>query len=204
MEQNIIAAIERLASAFRFILWDIAKKTQLSPIQIQFLVYLNNHSEELCRASQIAREFGLTKSTVSGAIKALKRKRLICKKAWQDDNRVSTLKLTPLGKRLTKDLAGWANSILTHIKKFSPGVKQDVMIFLMELIASLKNSGIINVDRMCITCANFQKDAHPGTDSPHYCVLTDRRIPNSELRMDCQRHKNRLYPEYRKNRFNLL
>jgi len=193
MENKIIAALERLSQAQQILLWDIAKEERLSPIQIRFMLYLKSHGKEQRRVSILAKEFGLTQATVSDAIKVLAEKGLISKKEYLKDKRVSTLDLTSKGKRITEKLSGWQDMIEEQIKHFSPETKETVMIFLMELIVSLKKAGVINFARMCIACNNFQKDAYPGSEKPHYCRLTNRAIASSELNIDCDKNIPKMY-----------
>lgn len=188
VESRIVAALERISQTVRILLWEVAKEHGLSPIQIQFLIFLNTHPKERCRVSRLAQEFGLTQATVSDAIRVLMKKGLMSKKPSELDGRASTLELTSSGKRLAVKLSGWQTVITEQMTQFSPEVKETVMIFLMEHIALLQRAGIISIAKMCITCSFFQRDAHRGSRKPHHCRLTDRPIGNWELKFDCDKH----------------
>jgi DNA-binding MarR family transcriptional regulator len=139
--------------------------------------------------SQLAREFDLSRATVSDAVGSLEKKGLIRKETWPHDRRVTTLRLTPTGEHTAQDLAAWANVIKEHLKDRSAEEKEAVMCFLMGLIGSLQKSGLITVARMCVTCRFFRPDAHPGESSSHHCALLDVPLSGSELRADCPEHK---------------
>lgn len=188
-ENKILFALERLSQALRSLLWDIAKEEGLSPIQIQFLLYMHTHKERRRRVSNLAQEFGLTQATVSDAIRVLVRRKLVDKKPASSDGRVFTLNLTAKGKRLSLKLSDWQVTFIRCIKKFPLQTKTEVIGFLMELIAELQNSGIINVARMCITCSSFQKDIHPGSKKPHRCGFSNMPMGSSEFRFDCNWYK---------------
>lgn len=193
LEGKIVSALERLSLASKILLWDAAKREGfaekgLSPIQIQFLLFLPNHLEGQCRVSQLAREFGLTQATVSDAVKSLVSKGLVSKKPSKRDGRAYTLRLTASGKRLAKRMVNWPDAIRLQLKEFSDETKTIVMAFLMELIRSLQRSGIIEVARMCISCGNFQEDAHPDSRRPHHCSLTDTPLAVIDLNVDCPMH----------------
>jgi len=192
---KIVVALERLCQAFRVLLWEEAKVHHLSPIQIQFLVYLLYHSPELCRISQLAREFGLTQATVSDAISVLEEKALVSRELWHEDRRVSTLKLTIDGQELAIKLSTWADVISQCISSFSFEEQEAIFLFLIRLIESLQRAGIISVARMCITCRFFQPNVAPESDSPHYCRLINKPLANSQLRIDCPDHEPALIPE---------
>ncbi len=187
---KIVVALERLCQAFRVLLWEEAKVHNLSPIQIQFLVYLLYHPVELCRVSQLAHEFELTQATVSDAITALEGKALICREPCHGDRRVSTLRLTPTGQKLAIKLSTWADVIGENVSSFRPEEQEAILGFLMRLIELLQQAGIISIARMCITCRFFQPNADPDSDSPHYCRLINKPLANSELRVDCLDHES--------------
>ncbi len=186
VEAKIIAGMERLCQVFRWLLWNEAKAHKLSPIQIQFLVYLLFHDQSLCRVSQLAREFRLTQPTVSDAVAALEAKGLVTKEPWPNDRRVTTLRLTPAGRELATHLAEWANVLRPHVEEaLTPEERQQFMLALMRLIASLQEAGIISIARMCLTCRFFQPNHMPDSATPHYCRLLEKPLSNAELRLDC-------------------
>ena len=189
VDNKIVASLERLSQAFRILLREEAQEHGLSPIQAQFLVYLLFHAVELRRVGQLAKEFDLTRATVSDAVGSLEKKGLIYREPWPEDKRIVTLKLTPAGENLAKELSTWANTIKDHLSQFPPEEKEIVMRFLMRLIASLQRSGIVTVARMCVTCRFFRRDAHPTEDSLHHCALLDVPLSGSDLRVDCPEHE---------------
>ena len=75
IDSKIIAGLERISRVFRLLLWDIAKDENLSPIQIQFLIFLLYNKPSRRRITDIANEFNLTKATVSDAISSLEEKK---------------------------------------------------------------------------------------------------------------------------------
>jgi DNA-binding MarR family transcriptional regulator len=189
IDKKIVASLERISQVFRVLLRGEAQERDLSPIQAQFLVYLLHHRAALRRVSQLAREFDLTRATVSDAVGSLEKKGLIRRASWPDDKRVTTLRLTPTGEHTARELAAWANVVDEHLKGCSSQEKEAVMRFLMGLIGSLQKSGLITVARMCITCRFFRPDAHPGGNSPHHCALLDVPLSGSDLRADCPEHE---------------
>jgi DNA-binding MarR family transcriptional regulator len=189
VDKKIVASLERLSQVFRILLRGEAQERGLSPIQARFLVHLLHHDTALRRVSQLAREFDLTRATVSDAVGSLEQKGLIRREPWPHDKRVTTLCLTPIGEHTARELAAWANVVEEHLKGRSTEEKEGVMRFLMSLIGSLQKSGLITVARMCVTCQFFRPDAHLGESSSHHCALLDVPLSGSELRADCPEHK---------------
>lgn len=189
VDSKIAAALERLSQAFRVLLWEKNKTCNLSPIQIQFLVYLLYHAAEQCTVGQLAKEFTLTPATVSDAITTLEEKKLVARERQEADRRVAWVSLTTEGKKTARKLSTWANVIQKNIAQFDAQEKVVVMKFLMRLIESLQQAGVITIARMCLTCKFFQPDAHPHAKAPHHCRLLDKPLANSELRLDCPEHE---------------
>jgi DNA-binding MarR family transcriptional regulator len=189
VDKKIVASLERLSQVFRLLLREEAQKRGLSPIQAQFLVYVLYHAVELRRVSQLAREFGLTQATVSAAVDSLEAKGLVGREHCPEDKRVMTLRLTRMGEDLATELSAWASPVTERLDRSSPGEKEVVMRFLMELIGSLQRDGIIAVSRMCVTCRFFLRDVRSDSGSPHHCGLLDVPLAGSDLRLDCPEHE---------------
>ncbi len=47
IEGKIVAGMERLSQVFRILLWEKAKKHNLSPIQIQLLIFIKNNYKDV-------------------------------------------------------------------------------------------------------------------------------------------------------------
>ena len=180
---------KRISQIFRILLWEKTKKFKLSPIQIQFLLYLNTHKTHFRTVSNLAKEFGLTRATVSDAIRVLVEKELLLKKVSPKDGRVFILELSPKGKKIADELANWINPVKEQLKKFPEELKNTVLLFLMELIASFQKIKIIDIARICIICRYFKKNAHPGSKKPHHCLLTDQPLAVSDLKFDCENNE---------------
>lgn len=188
-DSKVVAALERLAQALRVRLGQFGRTYGLSPIQVQFLCYLLYQPEERRRVSVLARDFHLTKATVSDAVAALEAKGLITRRTAADDRRTAVLALTPTGRRLARRLAAWADVVRDRLGFATPEEKAVVLRFLMRLIVELQEAGLITVARMCLTCRYFRPDVHPSTLSPHHCTLLDRPLGPATLRLDCPEYE---------------
>ena len=189
VDKKIVAALERLSQAFRVLLQEEAQGRGLSPIQARFLVHLLHHGDELGRVGRLAEEFGLSRATVSDAVRTLEAKGLVRRESWPRDGRVATLRLTPAGEEAAARLSGWADVVEEQLGSFAPGEKEAVMRFLMRLISELQGAGVITVARMCVSCRYFSPDAHPRSASPHHCALLDLPLSGADLRTDCPKHE---------------
>lgn len=191
IDSKIAAAIERLSQAYRVLLWRKNKEHTLSPIQIQILVFLLQHGKALSTVGQLAREFSLTPATVSDAINSLAKKGLAIREKKDSDQRIISVLLTAQGRKTARKLSTWADIVRERISQIEADDKLAVMQFLMQLIDSLQQEGVITVARMCITCNYFQMNSHPKSDSPYRCQLLNKPLARSELRLDCLEHAER-------------
>lgn len=179
---KIIAALERVSEAFRVQLWDKSKLHQLSPIQIQILIFLHFHSEEKCTLTYLAGEFNLTKATVSDAVKVLIRKNLVEKKVAVSDARSARLQLTVQGEEIARNSSTFAEIIKDAFKGMGMETKETLYAALCQVIYHLVNNGVIQFQRMCYYCRFLEKRIE-GTSL--YCRLLEKPLNNSEIRIDC-------------------
>ncbi len=183
-EFRVVAALERLSEAFRVLLWNEAKVLNISPIQIQILIFFKFHSIEKCKVSYLAQEFNMTKATVSDAVKILLQKGLIAKEIDAADTRSYTMRLTDFGETTISQATLFANPMLKSFDNLSTLQKEILLDSLLQMIFSLHEAGIITLQRMCQTCQFLQNKE----DGSHYCNLLKKPLLQSELRLDCPEH----------------
>lgn len=184
IESKIVVALERISQAFRVLLWDEGKEAGLSPIQIQLLIFIRHHSEEKSKVSYLAKEFNLTKPTISDAVKSLEQKGLITKKTEPNDTRSYSIHLTSKGKSLAESSSHFAHEIQQPIDKLSNGDKENMLLNLLDIIRHLNNSGVISIQRMCYTCR-----FHTMKGQSHYCNLLQSKLNPKDIRVDCPEHE---------------
>ena len=185
IESKIIAAFERIAQAFRVLLWQESKVSGLSPIQIQILIFIRHHDAEKCKVSYLANEFNMTKATISDASKVLEEKELISKVVEKNDIRSYVIKLTNKGKTITNRTALFTTEIRNPIDKLSTNDKTGLLLNLLDIIKHLNQTGVITVQRMCLTCSHHQNTKK----QTHFCKLLNQQLLVNDLRVDCPEHQ---------------
>ena len=183
IESKIIVSLERISEAFRVLLWDQSKKNSLSPIQIQMLIFILYHPREKCKVSYLAKEFNLTKATVSDSVKTLHKKELITKESDANDTRSYTIALTDKGKEVAKLSSGFTQPIEENIQNFSIAQKESMLEGLLLLISNLNQDNIVTIQRMCKSCLHYR-----FKNNGHYCNLLEVALQPTELRVDCPEH----------------
>ena len=187
IESKIVVALERISEAFRVLLWNESKENTLSPIQIQILIFLLFHVSGKCKVGYLAGEFNMTKATVSDSVKALLQKKLVEKVYDDKDTRSFTIHLTADGKSIAKKAALFAGQIEKPVSKLSTEHKEVMLTGLLNLIHHLNKAGVITIQRMCFTCANYQ-----NIGGIHYCKLLASELATHDLRVDCAEHEMRV------------
>ncbi len=187
MGGKIVVALERIAEAFRVLLWNEGKAAGLSPLQVQLLIFLLHHpNEEKRKVGRLAAEFNMTKPTVSDAVKALLVKGLVEKIPDPADQRSFSLALTPQGDSLARRASHFSVEIQTPIEQLPEGEQANLLLYLLGIIRHLNRAGVITVQRMCFSCAHYR----PGLDGHgHFCQLMNTPLQVSELRVDCPEYE---------------
>ncbi len=177
---KITSGLERIASVFRVLLWEYAKTIGLSPIQIQLLIFVSYHDDDLCNVSHLAKEFNLTKPTISDALKVLAKKGLIRKVPSEVDKRAFMVILTTKGEAVVKETEHFAGPVEASVNKLSQADKEQLFSTLKELIFRLNRLGIISVQRTCFGCRFYKKKT-----GGHFCRFINEQLLDAELKIDC-------------------
>lgn len=180
VDRKIVVGLERISEVFRSLLWDHAKVVGLSPIQIQLLIFIAYHDESLCHVSHLAKEFNVTKPTISDAIRILLKKKLIDKKRSATDRRAYSVRLTPDGEKMVRETENFAHPMLGIVSELAPGEREQLFNILGPLISKMNQSGLLPVQRMCFRCQYYLKKGRE-----HYCRLLQADLADEDIRLDC-------------------
>lgn len=190
LPSKIVAGLERISEVFRTLLWAEAKKSGVSPIQIQILIFLAYHKSSLCTVSYLAKEFDVTKPTISDAVKALEQKKLILKDYSGSDSRSYFIVLSEKGKELISITENYANPLKKQFDTFDQEQLETVYDSILKLIFSLNKAGIISVQRTCLACKFYKKKE--GDD---YCDYLQKPLEKKSLRIDCPEFEEKEEPK---------
>lgn len=172
--------LERLAEAFRVLLWEQTKALGLSPIQIQVLIFLAHHAEEYRNVSHLAREFNLSKATISDVVAALSKKALIEKVKSHPDQRRYSIQLSAKGRKVLPQAEGFSKPLVKILDQFAGEEKRELFRLISKLIFQLNQSDVLTIQRMCYSCKFYEKSSER-----HYCHYLKKPLRNPDLRLDC-------------------
>jgi DNA-binding MarR family transcriptional regulator len=185
VDYKIVAALEKISEVFRVLLWTEAKEHKLSPIQMQLLIFIKYHnSDKQRRIASMAREFNLTKATISDSIKVLEQKGLIKRTDDAFDSRSFNFSLTDQGTKLTGMIENFTLPLDGAIATMSPQQKEQFLMSVLDLIYRLNQTGIISTQRMCYSCFYYRGDMQQN----HFCNLMQKPLAIDELRIECPEH----------------
>jgi DNA-binding MarR family transcriptional regulator len=182
-ESKIISSFERITQTFRVLLWQESKKYNLSPIQIQILIFLYTHSDNKRKVTYLSDEFNMTKATISDAIKSLEQKKLITKDFIEYDTRSYIIQLTTKGKNIANKTSFFTQQLYEPLNKLELKDKENMFLGLLSIIKHLNKNGLITIQRMCYSCSYYQT-----SNKKHFCKLLNQELKNTELRLDCPEH----------------
>ncbi len=181
---KIVISLERISEVFKTLLWEYAKVIGISPIQIQILIFIAYHKQQLCNVSHLAKEFNITKATISDAIRVLDKKGFIVKDYSKKDNRSYSIFLSRLGKKTVAETENFANPIEEQLKNVEISNLENVFETLSNLIYQLNTTGILTVQRTCFGCKFYDKSKNSA-----YCTLMEKELLTSDIRLDCPEYE---------------
>lgn len=180
LRSKLVVGLERMTEVFKVLLWEQAKATGLSPIQIQILIFVKYHKPGLCKVSYLAKEYNVTKPTISDAVRVLLKKNLIEKKDAGGDSRSYIIGLTQEGQNLISDVDQYAAPLGNQLTKLDDQKISELYQSLTTLITQLSQSGILSVQRTCKLCAFYDHNS-----DGHYCNYLNEKLRPVDIRMDC-------------------
>jgi len=183
---KIVVGLERISEVFKVLLWEHAKTIGLSPIQIQILIFIEYHKQQLCNVSHLAKEFNITKPTISDAIKVLDKKGYILKDYSSTDSRSYSILLSDLGKKTVVKTENFANPIEKQLNTIQTKDLENLFKSLSKLIYQLNNTGILTVQRTCFGCKFYNKSTNGD-----YCNLMEKKLLTSDIRVDCPEYEEK-------------
>lgn len=181
-DSRISAALERIAHAFRILLWNESKRYALTPVQVQTLIFLLNQHYKRCTVGLLAMEFGMTKATLSDVVTTLEQKGFVQRTVSDIDSRSFIIRLTPEGKSTARKVSGFSQPFHLPLEKMSRQHKESLLFSLLTIIFHLQQEGVITLQRMCFSCRFYELKEK---SRQHYCHLLKKELKIEALRLDC-------------------
>ncbi|MBP6311664.1 MAG: MarR family winged helix-turn-helix transcriptional regulator [Flavobacteriales bacterium] len=180
LDTHLAQVLERVGEISRALRWKQATESDLSPLQLRILGFVNDHAPEPVGVARLAEELQISKPTISDSVKVLAERNLLARKPDKLDGRSHTLKLTTAGR---KCLTG-ASPLDIAVTDLPNAAKEALLLALMGILETLFENGGVQVQRMCWTCQHYKGDRK----GQHRCRLLEKTLAIAELRTDCPEH----------------
>lgn len=184
LDSKVVAALDRVGDALHVLARRVAERHDLSGTQMRVLVWLYVGPPPQARSSALAHELNVSDATVSDAVAALLRKKLVTRRRDPDDGRSQQLVLTPSGRRIAASASRWSAPAEIAASQLDRADAEALLDGLVALIGKLHDAGLVSVSRACSTCSQL------GALGPrtYWCKFYDTALPVDELRVDCADH----------------
>ncbi|WP_316833052.1 MarR family winged helix-turn-helix transcriptional regulator [Pedobacter aquatilis] len=183
IENKIVDALDKLSQVMRTLAWKTAVEQSISPIQLQVLTFLLNHSTELARINRLAKEFNISKASISDTVKLLEQKKLVEKVYSPTVGRQFIIQLTTEGYKKAQEASFYKYPLLQPLFTLMAEDKEKLFFTLSQVIFALHQSELIMGQRMCQTCKHYRPERER-----HYCNLLQQYMSLSQLQIDCNEH----------------
>ncbi len=183
-DAKLIAGIERLSTVFRSLLQETAKEFNLTPLQTQLLIFIDEHVAKLCTVTSLSGEFSVTKATISDSLKTLLNKEFLVKVQNNTDARSFYYVVTRSSRKIVKKLNFFGGAMSELLSSLGADEKKELSFLTLKLLNIFQQAKLIP-SRMCYSCRHFKKR---GDDL--YCELLEARLSNDTIRLDCPEYEN--------------
>lgn len=185
---KFILFVEKLSEIYRFLLWEKAKVSGLSPIQIQILTYLKTNPANRRNTSSLAAFFHVTQATISESVKNLAEKGLVQTVRCQEDKRKHCITITPKGTRLLQEVCDWHNPLSQiYHQKFSEEFRNEMDYFIYSILHIFSKEFVIEGFTFCFDCKYFV----PESRDKSYCAHFRKEFAPSEYPLECRHFRKK-------------
>lgn len=182
INSKLIASLAKVSEVFWVLLQTQSQSHGLSPTQLQLLLFIKFHpAAQQRKAAFMAKEFNVTKATISDSIKALEQKGLIQRITDARDSRSFILSLTEKGQELAAITENFTHPLDNAVNDWPQEQKESLLQAIFDLIYRLNQMGIISPQRMCYNCQYYSGNRH----EEHYCNLIKQPLTIADLRLEC-------------------
>lgn len=182
----VTIALYRISQAIGHVLRVRGEAMQLSPAQMQALLFLKYARPGVRTIGGLAARLAATYATTSGVADALERKQFARRNPLPEDRRTVTLVLTVKGNRAAESLEDMLDEVEAAIESL-PEADQRVLVRATQaIVRRLQEGGHVQVYEMCWGCQFFRQNAHPDDPrGPHHCAFVDAPLSEPNTYLEC-------------------
>ena len=141
-------------------------------------------NKKLTVVSAIAKEFNVTKPTVSDAVRVLHQKGLIEKSPSNADRRAYSVAVSQKGQSVVAQTEQFADPVKSIVEQLGTQTQEQFFIAISKIISLMNKADILTVQRTCFNCRFYSK-----SEQGHYCKFLTTTLKDEEIRIDCPEHE---------------
>jgi DNA-binding MarR family transcriptional regulator len=185
---NFILFVERISEIFRALLWEKAKDFQISPIQIQILMFLREKPPAKRNTTYLSQKLKVTPATVSESIGNLIEKKLVESRQCSDDRRKNCFTLTPKGRKITNQICNWHTALSDAFLNGMNKSEQDTFTLLAyKILYQASKDHLIIENEFCFDCKYFVQE----NENQFYCAHYNQKLTADQLRIQCSHFREK-------------
>lgn len=182
----ITQALYRISQAIGHLMRVRGEARQLSPAQIQALLFLRFARPGARTIGGLAERLATTYATASGVADALERKALVTRQPLPEDRRTVALALTEAGEQEAAAVEDVLDEIEAAIASLPAADQEALLRGTQAVVRRLQEAGYVQVYEMCWGCYFFRPHAHPDDPrGPHHCAYVDAPLPEPNTYLEC-------------------
>ncbi len=140
----ILSIIKQINTKVRNDLNNNLRKYEITDVQLEVLIYLIKHRNEVIIQRQIEKELSLSNPTIVSVLDRLQEKQLVVRTPGEIDRRQKVVTITPLGikmhEALCEDFQKEENSLLEGLGEDSQEMLKNLLAMLLENISASKEA----------------------------------------------------------------
>jgi DNA-binding MarR family transcriptional regulator len=186
LDARLVLSMQRLSDMLKAMQWEQARILGITPLQLQILLFVGNHTPAVNKAANIAAELQVSRPTISDAVGSLVTKGLLEMQNDKRDRRSFSLSLTATGTGVLEKAGEYMGQLDDLLEKKPVQEKSLLYQSVYSIIAGLITPDKGGVQRMCYNCAHYSGNKK----RQHECLFLQKRLASAELQLDCIYHSS--------------
>lgn len=178
-----------ISKAIKYLEREKGRVENLTPTQIESLLFLNYVRPEAATVNALAKHLGSKPSTVTGILDILENKELITRKRMETDRRHVLLALTSKGIEVIQVIKDLGKEVEEIIDCLDEKEQQTLEELLRKISVKLLDKGYVFKNEICKTCDFFTPNRYPDKRKPHYCKCLNILLSEKDIYKECPDYK---------------
>ena len=186
IDLNMFYALWKISQVIKNKLWEISKKVNLSPIQIQSEQYHQQSDQDSVTITELSEEFDIKKATISESVNTLIKKGILAKEQSQYDKRSYPVRLTEASNEVISIIQDSQSDFMKDISKMEEQDKESSINLLNSILKFFYDEGALKRLRICQNCAFYKS----YDDGKFLCTRDNKIKRESQQLWNCPHYNS--------------